>query len=103
MDGGEEVKSIIKDRKASEGVRMVDREQGFWFRLGSGFVLGLAMVVPGVSGGVLAMALGIYEPMVAAIARPLKNWRQHLRFFCAFGPRSGRVCTALKPGAAVFY
>lgn len=96
------MKSIIKDRKASEGVRMVDREQGFWFRLGSGFVLGLAMVVPGVSGGVLAMALGIYEPMVAAIARPLKNWRQHLRFFVPLALGAG-ACVLLLSRVLQFF
>lgn len=65
------------------------KEKGFWYRAGSGFLLGLAMVVPGVSGGVLAMALGLYEPIVGAIARPLENWRGHLRFFLPLGLGAG--------------
>lgn len=69
-------------------------QRGFWYCLGSGFVLGLAMIVPGVSGGVLAMALGLYEPMVAAIAKPWENWRGHLKFFLPLGLGAG-VCVLL--------
>ncbi len=57
------------------------KDQGFWYRLASGFVIGFGMVVPGVSGGVLAMVLGLYEPIIAAIANPFKNWRENIRLF----------------------
>lgn len=61
------------------------KDQGFWYRLASGFVIGLGMVIPGVSGGVLAMVLGLYEPIVAAIATPFKNWRDNIRLLLPLG------------------
>ncbi|NMB00335.1 MAG: DUF368 domain-containing protein [Firmicutes bacterium] len=61
------------------------RENGFWYRLGSGFVIGLAMVIPGVSGGILAMVLGLYEPIIAAIAKPLENLRENIRLLVPLG------------------
>ena len=32
-----------------------------------GFLIGVANIIPGVSGGSLALALGIYERLIAAI------------------------------------
>ena len=61
------------------------KEQSFWYRLASGFVIGFGMVIPGVSGGVLAMVLGLYEPIIAAIANPLQDWRRNLRFLAPLG------------------
>jgi len=80
----------------------VGKEKGFWYRLGSGFLLGLAMVVPGVSGGVLAMALGLYEPIVAAIAKPLENWREHLKLFVPLAVGAG-ACVLLTSRALQFF
>ena len=55
------------------------KEQNFWYRLASGFVIGFGMVVPGVSGGVLAMVLGLYPLIIAAIAHPFANWRENIK------------------------
>lgn len=62
---------------------------GFWYRLGSGFIISLGMVIPGVSGGVLAMVLGLYEPIIAAIAKPLEDWRQNLKLLVPLGLGAG--------------
>ncbi len=61
------------------------KEQSFWYRLASGFVIGLGMVVPGVSGGVLAMVVGLYEPTIAAIAQPFANWRENIKLLIPLG------------------
>jgi putative membrane protein len=63
----------------------VAKKQGFWYRLASGFVIGFGMVVPGVSGGVLAMVLGLYEPIIAAVAKPLTKWRENVKFLAPLG------------------
>jgi putative membrane protein len=63
----------------------VGKEQNFWYRLASGFVIGLGMVIPGVSGGVLAMVLGLYEPIVAAVGNPFKDWRDNIRLLLPLG------------------
>jgi len=63
----------------------VVKEQSFWYRLACGFVIGLGMVIPGVSGGVLAMVLGLYEPIVAAVANPFGNWRRNTELLVPLG------------------
>ncbi len=61
------------------------KEQNFLYRLGSGFIIGLGMVIPGVSGAVLAMILGLYEPIVNTIAKPFVNLRENLKFVVPLG------------------
>jgi len=63
----------------------VVKKQSFWYRLGSGFVIGLGLVIPGVSGGVLAMVVGLYESIIAAIAKPFVNWRDNIRLLLPLG------------------
>ncbi len=41
---------------------------GFWPLLGKGMAMGVAEVVPGVSGGTIAFVAGIYDPLVRAFA-----------------------------------
>ncbi len=44
-----------------------------------GIVIGTGAILPGISGGVLCMAFGLYEPMVALFAHPLRSLRKNLR------------------------
>lgn len=50
-----------------------------------GFVLGIANVIPGVSGGTLAITLGIYERMIEAISHFFKNFKDNLKFVLFLG------------------
>ena len=43
-----------------------------------GAVIGVANVIPGVSGGTMAVVLGIYDNLINAIS--LKGWRRNLSF-----------------------
>lgn len=46
-----------------------------------GILMGTSDLIPGVSGGTIAMVLGIYHKLIAAINGILtKNWREHIRF-----------------------
>lgn len=46
-----------------------------------GIVMGITDLIPGVSGGTIAMVLGIYPELIASINGILsKNWRKHLLF-----------------------
>ena len=46
-----------------------------------GMVMGITDLIPGVSGGTIAMVLGIYPELIASINGILsKNWRKHLLF-----------------------
>lgn len=45
-----------------------------------GFVMGIANIIPGVSGGTLALTLGIYEKFINAISHFFKNFKENLKF-----------------------
>ncbi len=45
-----------------------------------GFVMGIANIIPGVSGGTLALTLGIYEKFIGAISHLLKNLKENIKF-----------------------
>lgn len=59
---------------------MIMRNEGFLYRLIAGLIIGLGMIIPGVSGGVIAIMLGLYHQVVAIIAHPLENFRHNVRF-----------------------
>ena len=45
-----------------------------------GFIMGIANVIPGVSGGTLALTLGIYEQFISSISHLLSNLKENLKF-----------------------
>ena len=45
-----------------------------------GFIMGIANVIPGVSGGTLALTLGIYEKLIKAISHFLSNLKENIKF-----------------------
>lgn len=49
-----------------------------------GFAVGAGMSVPGVSGGTMAMILGVYEKLVASVSRVFKEPRERLPFLAVF-------------------
>ena len=50
-----------------------------------GFVIGLANIIPGVSGGTLAITLGIYEKLIGVLTHFIKNWKENLKFLIPIG------------------
>lgn len=50
-----------------------------------GVVIALGFILPGVSGGVLAAILGIYERMLHFMAHLTKNFKENLLFFLPVG------------------
>jgi len=50
-----------------------------------GFVLGIANIIPGVSGGTLAITLGIYERLIEAISHFFSNFKDNLKFVMFLG------------------
>ena len=49
-----------------------------------GAIVGTGAILPGVSGGVLCVAFGIYEPLMALLAHPVKSFRQYYKMFIPF-------------------
>lgn len=45
-----------------------------------GFIMGIANIIPGVSGGTLAITLGIYERLINTISHFFKNIKENLKF-----------------------
>lgn len=66
MEGGNRVKSIF-------------------YRVICGVVLGIGGVLPGVSGGILAISLGIYEKMMLAIGTLFRSFRQNFKYLLPLG------------------
>ncbi len=49
-----------------------------------GALVGTGAILPGISGGVLCVAFGIYEPLMEMLSDPKKHWRRHIRMFVPF-------------------
>lgn len=45
-----------------------------------GFIMGIANIIPGVSGGTLALILGIYERFIGAISHFFTNIKENIKF-----------------------
>lgn len=50
-----------------------------------GMIVGLANVIPGVSGGTLMITLGIYEKVIDVISHFFKNFKENLKFILPLG------------------
>ena len=50
-------------------------------RVIKGIVIALGFILPGISGGVLAAILGIYERMIAFLAHPFKDFKSNVLYF----------------------
>ncbi len=49
-----------------------------------GAIVGIGAILPGVSGGVLLAAFGLYEPMMEILTEPKKNLKKHIPVFLPF-------------------
>ena len=45
-----------------------------------GFFVGIAKIIPGVSGSLLAVSLGLYNKAIEAISNPFKNFKENIIF-----------------------
>ncbi|MBR3036519.1 MAG: DUF368 domain-containing protein [Lachnospiraceae bacterium] len=49
-----------------------------------GAIVGTGAILPGISGGVLCAAFGLYEPMMALLAHPVRSFRKYCRIMLPF-------------------
>ena len=49
-----------------------------------GMIVGTGAILPGVSGGVLCMAFGIYEPLMDVLSDPVHKYKKHLKLLVPF-------------------
>ena len=50
-----------------------------------GAIVGVGAILPGVSGGVLCVAFGIYEPMMELLTRPVQAIKKYYKLFIPVG------------------
>ena len=60
---------------------MDQKKRGWIFRVLQGMVIGGGAILPGVSGGVLCVIFGLYQPMMEILAHPKKGIRDHGKMF----------------------
>ncbi|WP_217587352.1 DUF368 domain-containing protein [Lentibacillus saliphilus] len=67
-----------------------------WKNIYRGLLMGASDVIPGVSGGTIALLLGIYDRLIAAINGFLsKDWKKHLGFLIPLGLGVGIAVVSL--------
>lgn len=49
-----------------------------------GAIVGVGTILPGVSGGVLCVAFGIYKPMMKLFTHPIKSFKENYKLFIPF-------------------
>lgn len=54
-----------------------------------GFFIGVANVIPGVSGGTIAITMGIYERLIKAVSHFFKNFKENIKLLLAIGIGAG--------------
>lgn len=55
---------------------------GSWLlRVLKGALIGVGAILPGISGGVLCVVMGIYRPMMAFLAHPIQQFKEKIGFF----------------------
>ena len=50
-----------------------------------GMIIGVANIIPGVSGGTLMITLGLYEEVIDTISHFFKNFKKNLKFIIPLG------------------
>ncbi|MFQ9802264.1 MAG: undecaprenyl phosphate translocase family protein [Clostridia bacterium] len=50
-----------------------------------GIGVGIATLVPGVSGGTMAIILGVYDRLIHSISSFFKSWKENLLFLLILG------------------
>lgn len=54
-----------------------------------GMVIGIANIIPGVSGGTMAVVLNIYDKLISSVSDILKDWKKNLIFLLPIGAGAG--------------
>lgn len=79
------------------------RQRGFWKNALAGLLMGIGCVLPGVSGGVMAVSFGLYRPMLDAVLGIFHDTRRKLLFLAplALGGAAGLLLGARCLGTAM--
>ena len=64
---------------------MRKRNAEFFLAMAQGAIIGVAGIIPGASGGVLAVSMGVYRSIVNAVLSLLKDFRKNFLYLLPFG------------------
>jgi putative membrane protein len=74
----------MKKKPAEAGIQQ-NRLIEWLIRLIKGALVGIGAIVPGLSGGVLAVVFGIYEPLIRFLANLRVKFMENVRYFLPVG------------------
>lgn len=57
----------------------------FFSKILAGFVIGAGAIIPGLSGGILAVSMGLYQPMIEAVTGLFKAPKKNFTFLLPLG------------------
>lgn len=69
----------------NNGTKLINPVTDWFIRLFKGVIIGIGFILPGLSGGVLAVILGIYDRILAFLANLTKNFIKNTLFFIPVG------------------
>ncbi|MDD4778109.1 MAG: DUF368 domain-containing protein [Fermentimonas sp.] len=83
--------------KDNKGVKHINPISDWFIRLLKGALVGVGFILPGLSGGVLAVIFGIYDPLIRFLANLKHNFVKNVMFFLpvAIGAAIGIVLFAV--------
>ena len=82
LDKSEEMSgnNVPKPETFVQKVKNVFKHTSRWIlRVIQGAIIGAGAILPGISGGVLCVVFGIYQPMMALLAHPIKTFKIHAK------------------------
>ena len=59
----------------------MEKRENWLYGVLKGALIGTGAILPGISGGVLCVALGVYRPMMALLAHPVQELKARFSFF----------------------
>lgn len=59
--------------------------RSFLFRALCGFLFGVSVIAPGVSGSVIAVIMGIYDDLITIVSNPFKNFKKNFFYLVPLG------------------
>lgn len=77
--------TLSSGKTAGQGISPKQKKEAFAAQLLRGAVIGVAGMLPGVSGGVLAVAMGVYRPVLEALNGLFKSFRRSFLYLMPLG------------------
>jgi putative membrane protein len=73
-------KNEIRNDSGAQRKKLPHRVVLQWLlRVIQGAIIGAGAILPGISGGVLCVVFGIYQPMMALLAHPIRAFKKHFK------------------------